>query len=213
VWERYKDGPLGAAVREILDDEFRHEDLVVTGDAEHRVSPERVRNVFLGLNDGLVEILGAVSGFFAALGGSRAVLAGGVTVAVAGAFSMAAGAYAAASSEAEVRETEEERRRFLGEARNGEAAERPLVSALIVGAGYVAGALVPLLPVLFGARGVLPTLVAAGATIVLVSAIVAFLSGMDQRRRIFINLAVTGIAVVVTYSIGLLAKAAWGISF
>jgi hypothetical protein len=77
VWDRYKDGPFGAAVRGILDDEFRHEDIVVTGAAERRMNPDRVRNVFLGLNDGLVEILGAVSGFFAAFGRPEAVLAGG----------------------------------------------------------------------------------------------------------------------------------------
>jgi vacuolar iron transporter family protein len=65
VWERYGDGPLGAAVRNILEDEFKHEDALVTGEADRRISPEKVRNVFLGLNDGLVEILGAMSGFFA----------------------------------------------------------------------------------------------------------------------------------------------------
>ena len=54
VWNRYKDDPLGAAVRGILEDEFKHEDMVVTGDSERRINPERVRNVFLGLNDGLV---------------------------------------------------------------------------------------------------------------------------------------------------------------
>ena len=76
----------------------------------------------------------------------------------------------------------------------------------------MAGALVPLLPVLFGARSMLPTVVAAGVVIVAVSAIVAFLSGMDVRRRIVLNVAVTGIAVIVTYGIGLAAKAALGIS-
>jgi VIT1/CCC1 family predicted Fe2+/Mn2+ transporter len=211
VWNRYRDGPLGQAVRGILDDEFRHEDMLVTGDAERRVNPETVRNVFLGLNDGLVEILGAVSGFFAAFGNPEAVLAGGVTVAVAGALSMGAGAYVAGSSEAEVRATEEERRRFLGGPDRGEASESPLAAALIVGLGYVAGALVPVLPVLFGARGMLPTVVAAGATIVVVSAVVAFLSGMDIRRRIALNLLITGLAVAVTYSIGLLAKSVWGV--
>jgi hypothetical protein len=90
VWERYRDGPLGGAVRGILEDEFKHEDMIVTGEAERRINPDTVRNVFLGLNDGLVEILGAVSGFFAAFGSSIAVLAAGLTVAVAGALSMAA---------------------------------------------------------------------------------------------------------------------------
>ena len=212
TWSRYKDGPFGGAVRGILEDEFKHEDMVVTGDAERRINPERVRNVFLGLNDGLVEILGAVSGFWAAFGSSVAVLAAGFTVAVAGALSMAAGAYIATGSEAEVRSIEDERRRFLGEPVVSESAESPTVSALVVGLGYFAGALVPVLPVLFGATGILPTVIAAGTTIVAVSAIVAFISGMNVRRRILLNAVVTGIAVVVTYAIGLLAKSALGVA-
>jgi vacuolar iron transporter family protein len=212
VWERYRDGPLGGAVRGILEDEFKHEDMVVTGDAERRINPDTVRNVFLGLNDGLVEILGAVSGFFAAFGASVAVLAAGFTVAVAGALSMAAGAYIGASSEAEVQATEDARRRFLGQAVAGAEGQGPFASALVVGLGYFAGALVPVLPVLFGAKGVLPTVVTAGTTIVAVSAIVAFISGMDVRRRIAQNALVTGIAVAVTYTIGLLAKSVWGIA-
>ncbi len=211
VWKRFQDHPLGSAVRGILEDEFKHEDMLVTGAADRRINPEKVRNVFLGLNDGLVEILGAVSGFFAAFGNPIAVLAAGLTVAVAGALSMAAGAYIATGSEAEVRATEDERRRFLGEAVANGASESPLASALVVGLGYVAGALVPVLPVLFGARTMLPTVLAAGVVIVAVSAVVAFLSGMDVRRRIALNVAVTGIAVVVTYGIGLLAKAALGV--
>ena len=212
VWNRYKDGPLGAAVRGILEDEFEHEDMVVTGESERQVSPEKVRNLFLGLNDGLVEIVGAVSGLFAAFGNSVAVLAAAFTVAVAGALSMAAGAYIGAGSEAEVRATEEERRRFLGQAVASEAGERPVVSALVVGVGYFAGALVPVLPVLFGAEGVLPTVIAGGTMIVAVSAVVAFISGMDVRRRIALNVAITGIAVVVTYAIGLLARTVLGIA-
>jgi VIT1/CCC1 family predicted Fe2+/Mn2+ transporter len=211
VWSRYKDGPLGAAVRGILEDEFKHEDMLVTGEAERQINPEKVRNVFLGLNDGLVEILGAVSGFFAAFGNSIAVLAAGFTVAVAGALSMAAGAYIGASSEAEVQATEDARRRFLGEPVAAVEREGPLASALVVGLGYFAGALVPVLPVLFGAKGILPTVVTAGTMIVMVSAIVAFISGMDVGRRIVQNALITGIAVGVTYSIGLLAKSVWGI--
>lgn len=212
VWNRYKEGPLGAAVRDILEDEFKHEDMVVSGAAERHINPDKVRNVFLGLNDGLVEILGAVSGFFAAFRSSTAVLAAGFTVAVAGAMSMAAGAYIGAGSEAEVRATEDERRRFLGETVASQATESPMASALVVGVGYFAGAVVPVLPVLFGATGLLPTVLTAGAMIVAVSAIVAFISGMAIRRRIVLNLIITGIAVVVTYAIGLLAKAVWGIA-
>jgi VIT1/CCC1 family predicted Fe2+/Mn2+ transporter len=213
LWKTYGDGPLGAAVREVLEDEFKHEDAVVTGEAERRISPERVRNIFLGLNDGLVEILGAVSGFFAAFGNPASVLVAGSTVAAAGALSMAAGAYVASSSEAEVRATEAGRRRFLGEATAADApGEPPLRSALIVGVSYLVGAVIPVLPVLIGARTVLASVLTAGSVIVVVSILLAFLSGMNVGRRIVLNLGIMAAAVAITYLIGLLTNALWGIA-
>jgi vacuolar iron transporter family protein len=195
VWRRYGDGPLGAAVREVLADEFQHEDRLVSGEGERRISPEKVRNVFLGLNDGLVEILGAMSGFFAAFSSTAAIVTAGFTVGVAGALSMAAGAYIGAGSEAELRDTEDARRRFMGETVTGTEAESPLASAAVVGIGYFVGA-----------GTVWPTVVTGGLMILAVSAIVAFISGMDVRRRIARNVVVTGIAVAVTYALGLLTK-------
>jgi VIT1/CCC1 family predicted Fe2+/Mn2+ transporter len=213
VWSAYGNGPLGPAVRQVLEDEFKHEDAVVTGSAERRLSPARVRNIFLGLNDGLVEILGAVSGFFAAFGNSITVLVAGLTVAVAGALSMAAGAWVATGSESEVQATESQRRRFLGESEPpAESGESPLVSAAVVGVSYFAGAMVPVLPVLGGAATVIPSLLAAGILIILVSMILAFLSGMDVKRRIVTNLIIIAAAVSVSFAIGLLARRVWGVS-
>jgi len=92
-----------------------------------------------------------------------------------------------------------------------EAAERPLASAVVVSIGYFAGAVVPVLPVLFGARTVWPTVLAGGTMIIAVSAIVAFISGMDVRRRITLNAPISGLAVVVTYALGLLTKRLLGV--
>jgi VIT1/CCC1 family predicted Fe2+/Mn2+ transporter len=213
VWRQYEGGPLGAAVRGILEDEFKHEDAVVMAESERQMNPQRVRDIFLGLNDGLVEILGAVSGFFGAFASATTVLVAAMMVGVAGALSMGAGAYLAGSSEAEVRDTEVRRRRFLGEADATEGrADTPLVSGVRVGASYVIGAVVPVLPVLFGARTLLPSLVVAGGVIVIVSAILAFLSGMDVKRRILMNLAIIAAAVAISYLIGRVAQSVWGIS-
>ena len=215
VWERYRhDERLRAALQEVLEDEFKHEDATVSGDEVLRVNPERIRNIFLGLNDGLVEIVGAVSGFFAAFGHPVTVLMAGITVGVAGALSMAAGAYVATGSEAEVRDTETARRRFLGEgtAADKETGESPLLSAMVVGSSYFAGALIPLLPVMFGARSAWLSLISAGVVIILVSMILAFLSGMNVRRRIVTNLVIITAAVAVTYVIGIATKALFGIS-
>ena len=213
LWDAYEATPLGEAVRKILEDELKHEDTVVTGLSQRKINPERIRNIFLGLNDGLVEIVGAVSGFFAAFGNPVTVLVAAATTAVAGSLSMTAGAYVASSSEKEVARTELGKRRFLGEdAATANQPESALTSAVLVGVSYLAGALVPVLPVLFGARSALISIVAAGSLNLAVSLALAFLSGMEIRKRVLMNLVIIAAAVSVTYVIGLLTKALWGIS-
>lgn len=212
VWERYKDGPLGRAVEDVLRDEFEHEDQIVTGPGAPTIRPDDVRSIFLGLNDGLVEMLGAASGFFAAFHQARLVLMAGSSVAVAGALSMAAGAFAASSSEHEVRLIERGKAEFLsGKSSPKEEPPRPFRSAALVGCSYFAGALVPLLPIILGARSLAFPLAAACAAVLLVSAVLAFLSGMDLRKRAATNLALAASAVAVTYAIGLLVRSVWGI--
>jgi VIT1/CCC1 family predicted Fe2+/Mn2+ transporter len=48
--------------------------------------------------------------------------------------------------------------------------------------------------------------------IVLVSLVLAFLSGMNIHKRILTNLVIIAAAVGITYGIGLLTKRIWGIS-
>ena len=215
IWERYRRDPLGGAVREILEDEFRHEDEAVTRLTARKINPDRIRNVFLGFNDGLVEILGAVSGFFAAFGSSVMVVLAGVTTAVAGALSMAAGAYVAASSEREVRRTQQEKQRFLSGPVVGSVEEQDAESALgaasIVGVSYFAGAVLPILPVLMGATTALASILTGGLTTLIVSMALAFLSGMDVRRRMIMNLAIIAAAVGVSYAIGAAVRVLWGV--
>ncbi len=213
LWTRYKDGPLGAGVKGILVDEFKHEDTVVTELTERKINPEKIRNIFLGMNDGLVEILGAVSGFFAAFGDAITVLIAASTTAVAGSLSMGAGIYVAVSSEKEVKATESAKQQFLGEDTVAAGMEeQPLGSALVVGGSYIVGAMVPVLPVLFGAKDALFSLFTAGSMIILVSMVMAFLSGMDIKKRILTNLVIIACAVAITYAIGLAAKTLWGVA-
>lgn len=213
LWEQYRGERLGEATRAILEDELRHEDQVVSASMERRVDPESIRSLFLGFNDGLVEILGAVSGFFAAFADAASILIASCTVAVAGALSMAAGAFVAGSSEHEMTRLEQDRRAFLGERpAAGATMARPLRSAVVVGVSYLLGALVPVLPVVLGARTVAVSLVTGALMTVVVSAILAFLSGMKTGRRLLTNVAILAAAVAVTYAIGLAARQIWGIS-
>jgi VIT1/CCC1 family predicted Fe2+/Mn2+ transporter len=212
VWERYKAEPLGTAVRGVLQDEFGHEDMVVSRVKERIINPDRVRNIFLGVNDGMVEILGAVSGFFASFGQNALVLVAGLTTAVAGAISMGAGAYVAMSSEYEVRKTQGEKARFMGqEGADGRRQESALRSGVLVGISYFIGASFPLFPVLFGAKTALPSIISGGSMILLVSVTLAFLSGMNVRKRAMTNLILIGLAVGITYLIGMAVRALLGI--
>lgn len=214
VWNKYKGTPTGEAVRKILEDEFQHEDEIVSSASERLIHPERVRDIFLGLNDGLVEILGAVSGFFAALSNIPAVIAASAAVAVAGSISMAAGAYGAMNSEKEVERVEAAKREFIegkvAEAKAGSSSAAE--SASVVGVSYFFGALVPVLPVLLGATNIFWSLGFAAVVMVFISTVIAFLSGMRMRRRIVTNLVTLLIAVGITYAVGLLARSVFGIN-
>lgn len=211
IWKRYQDTPVGSALRGILEDEFRHEDAIVSETIKKRIHPERVRDLFLGFNDGMIEILGAVVGFLAAFDSVDTVLAASVTVAVAGAISMAAGAFASTNSEYEIAEMEHGKEMFLGNATSDMERINPLVSASIVGVAYIFGSLVPILPIVFGVTTLWGPIVSASVITVVVSGCIAFLSGMRASRRIGMNLAIVAIAVSVTYSIGVLARNLWGI--
>ena len=48
--------------------------------------------------------------------------------------------------------------------------------------------------------------------IVAVAGIVAFISGMNVRRRITLNVIITGIAVMVTYALGVLTRRRLGVA-
>ncbi|TKB76059.1 MAG: hypothetical protein E8D46_00145 [Nitrospira sp.] len=213
LWREYQGKALGEALRGILLDEFKHEDVLVTELTKRRINPERIRNIFLGLNDGLVEILGAVSGFFGAFGSASLVLIAALTTAAAGALSMAAGSFLALNSEKEVKTTEIARKIFLGEESDVTPMEEsPLGSAVVVGIAYTAGAVVPVLPVLLGATDALFSVLTAGLMVIVVSTVLSFLSGMDVKRRIALNLVIITVAVSVSFAIGLAAKEIWGIA-
>ncbi len=210
LW-KHGDERLKVAMHEILIDEFQHEDVVVSQMAERKIRPERVRNIFLGLNDGIVEIVGALSGFFAIFSNPATVLIASLTTAVAGSFSMAAGTYTAVSSETEITIVDAEKREFLEGKTIEEKRESPLLSAFVVGGSYFLGAMVPVLPVALGWKTPSLPIVAAGIMMLLVSLIVSFLSGMKIHKRIAMNLVLMGLAILVTYSIGTFARLQFGV--
>lgn len=213
VWETYKGTPLEHAVQKVLHDELKHEDDTVSAVISRKVDAEGIRVIFLGFNDGLVELLGAVSGFFAALGSIPAVLVAGVTVAIAGSISMAAGVFVASGSQQEVEDTEKQKAKFLGiQAREEHGHLHPVRGAVMVGVAYFIGAMVPLLPVFLGSSSILWSVGTSAFMIILVSWVLSFVSGMNVVRRIGVNLGIIAVAVVVTYALGTVVSDFLGVS-
>lgn len=206
AWEEYKGTKFGKALEKVLREEFQHEDEIVLDMKEKQINPERIRSIFLGFNDGLVEMLGAVSGFFAAFSLSSSVLIASSTVAIAGAISMAAGNYAAQSSEKEVENIENEKHAFLKMKTMKIYNRSILKSSTIVGVSYIIGSIIPILPVFFGAKNVVLSFIISGLMIALISTAVSFISGMEVRKRIGLNLALILSAVIISFVIGTIAK-------
>jgi len=66
--------------------------------------------------------------------------------------------------------------------------------------------------VLIGAKTALASVLTAGSLIILVSVLLAFLSGMEMKRRVVANLVTIAAAVGITFVIGLVANRLWGVS-
>jgi VIT1/CCC1 family predicted Fe2+/Mn2+ transporter len=200
--------PMAEDLAGILRDELGHEEEVVAGDSRTHITGDRIRSFLFGFNDGLIELTGTLVGFTASLGDRPAILAAGLTVLAAGSFSMAAGAYASDHAEKEVGALEQAKERFLehGEVHLPHNGASTLASSFIVGFAYILGGLAPLIPILFHATSLLWSVVAAVAVSAMVSYVIAFLSGMQIRRRLFMNLGIVAIAVGFGYVAGLLVE-------
>jgi VIT1/CCC1 family predicted Fe2+/Mn2+ transporter len=126
---------------------------------------------------------------------------------------MAAGAYVGGNSERELQQIQRGKAEFLG-GKTVAASEdaRPVRDAVLVGGSYFLGAVIPALPMALGAKTLWASLIVAGAAILLVSTVLAFLSGIEIRKRAWTNLFIILAAVGVSYAIGLFADKVWGLA-
>lgn len=155
-----------------------------------------IKDVILGMNDGLVEVLAAVVGLAAALHVSQVVLVGGLIVGVSGTLSMAAGAYLSTEYEKSVGVRKDK-------------VSRPGMSALYMGAFYAMGATVPLIPFIFGASafyGIVSSIVLTSVMLTVASVFVAIISGTSIAKRISKTLLISIGVALVTILLGTVAR-------
>ncbi|AFK85089.1 MULTISPECIES: VIT1/CCC1 transporter family protein [Thermoanaerobacterium] len=106
-YEYYKDPILTESERQglalIIEDELEHEKNL--GNQNKEANFSNIRDFILGMNDGLVEILGTVTGLSAVYQSKPLIVgASGLVVGIAGALSMAIGAYTSVRSQRQVNE-------------------------------------------------------------------------------------------------------------
>lgn len=90
-------------IRKIIEDELIHEHEFAEEEDKYKDFIEHIRDVVLGMNDGLVEILSVSTGLAGAYGDPFTVALGGAIVGTAGALSMGIGAYTSVKAQKQVR--------------------------------------------------------------------------------------------------------------
>jgi vacuolar iron transporter family protein len=153
-----------------------------------------IRSIVLGMNDGLVEILGAVSGFAVALRQPLIVVVAGSIVAIAGTLSMAGGSYLSIEYE-----------KSLYKKKN----ESSTAAALYTGIAYIIGSAFPLIPFIFGLTGyyaIALSVIVTAIVLTFASTLISVVSDTSISQRIIRTLLISLGIVAVSIALGIYAR-------
>src|SRR5271157_2474785 len=155
-------------VHKIIEDDAGYERTLVRQAEAYKGELVYSQSIILGLNDGLVEILALIAGIAVVATSGFIVIALGLLAGISGTLSMAGGVYLSARSE------------NLVMAHAGESRTKPRKEAAYTGFWYFVGALVPVLPFIFGMTGLTGDIVSmalVGLALATASAVIAIMSG------------------------------------
>ncbi len=246
--------PEKAHLKQIILDELEHE--TYFKQTAQSLGVGNLRDIVLGMNDGLVEILGVVTGLSAVyLKNPILVAVSGLIVGIAGALSMGIGAFVSVRSQRQVNDGARERMEALlvidpqravhtyrGEliasgipaplaeetARTLGKNQRALTnlilpdnggdsefrSALFTGGAYLIGVAFPVLPYFLAPSALLAlpfSILFAGLSLTLVASLVAMLSGIPIKQKVFEMVASGFMAAGLSYGFGSLMRSMFGL--
>lgn len=190
--DRVSDGRIRAGIAKILEHENLHESRLIGQVREQKI--QYLSSIVLGLNDGLIELTGALVGFSFAFRRTVVVALAGAIAGIAATLSMSASAYMQARHE---------------------AGKEPLRAAAYTGAAYLA--VVALLVLPFASIGSLyPAVGAMGAIVLAIIGGASFYSAVILEQRFSSQLAqmilfTVGVAAVA-FVLGQLLRSATGVS-
>jgi len=211
-YEYYKKGDLTEEGKEelkrIILDELAHENFFKE---EEQGIEDNIRDIFLGMNDGLVEILSTVAGLTGLyMGKPRLVGISGVIVGLAGTLSMSIGTFISVKNQKDVKSFGIFRLRVLKEFFNREEREEmeienPLKSALFTGVFYLMGTAF-IVYSFFIMKTAATALILSSLTAILVwiisGSIIALSSGLSVSKKVF-EMIISGIgAAIITFGVG-----------
>jgi len=189
-----------SAVKHILLDETKTEMELESKILEHSPVLSNIRDVVFGMNDGLVEIVAAVSGIGAAIQQPNLVIAAGLIVAISGTLSMAGGAYLSTDYGNSINLKKEESYKNTS----------PKISAFYVGVSYIIGAMFPLLPFILGMSGYIAiafSILITAIVLVIASVMISVVSDTRVFDRITKTLLITLGISTITILLGIYARA------
>lgn len=198
-------------ITEIIKDEEETEADLKKSVQEYEGTLNHIGSIVFGLNDGLVEILAAVAGLAVLANSPITVVVGGLIVGVSGTLSMAGGAYLSAKSHGLVEDSINPK----NERGKDEEKPTPGSEAFYTGIFYLAGALVPVIPFIFGLQsyaGIAVSVVLVSLVLAIASVIIAIISSSSIKHRIFEMLAISLGAAFVTIILGSVVKLYFGIT-
>jgi VIT1/CCC1 family predicted Fe2+/Mn2+ transporter len=158
-----------------------------------------IRDVVFGMNDGLVEIVAAVSGIGAALQTPILVIVAGMIVAISGTLSMAGGAYLSTDYQNTIEKSRDKNYKYMS----------PIKSAAYVGISYIIGAMFPLMPFIFGIggyHGIAISIMLTALVLVFSSALISIIGNKPVIKRIVTTLLITFGIAAITILLGYYAR-------
>lgn len=219
---------------DIIGEEALHESVLEKEEESYKTFLGHIREIVLGMNDGLVEVLSVSAGLAGTFVSPLYVFAGGMLVGIGGALSMGIGAYVSSKTSSQVVSEKIKYSRMLSviKSRNNleklgeelsevnmldegeEALTDPKKAGLYTGFSYLVGSLVPLLPyILFMTSpiSVISSFMFSAIALGLTGFVISVLGGLKIKRKILELISLGMIAATFTYIIGRIANMVLGI--
>ncbi len=184
--EGVRDEKIRERIKEIIGHEEEHERKIISSIKEEKV--EFISNIILGVNDGLIELTGALVGFSFALRKPGLVALTGFITGLAASLSMASSAYMQAQYE------------------EGKSAVK---AAIYTGMAYVVVVCLLILPYILLSNTFIAVPLMLGIAISVIGGVSYYTSVVFERRflRQFVEMTIFSLGVaLITFSIGLLLR-------